>query len=53
MFGAAIAQSVQRLATGFTVRGKNPVVGEIFRTRQDRPWGPHSLLYYGYLFLTG
>jgi len=22
--------------------------GEIFRTRPDRPWGPHSLLYNGY-----
>ena len=22
--------------------------GEIFRTRPDRPWGPHILLYDGY-----
>ena len=26
-----------------------PVGGEIFRTRPDRPWGPLSLLYNGYL----
>ena len=24
-----------------------PVGGEIFRTRPDRPWGPHSPLYKG------
>jgi hypothetical protein len=27
---------------------KNPGGGEIFRRRPDRPWGPPSLLYYGY-----
>jgi hypothetical protein len=42
---AGIAQSVQRLATGWTVRGTNPGGGEIFRTRPDRPWSPPSLLY--------
>ena len=31
----------------------NPGVGEIFRTRQDRPWGPPSLLYNGYRFFPG
>ena len=36
-FGAAIAQSVLRLATGWTVRGSNPVGGEIFRTVQTGP----------------
>ena len=41
---AGIVQSVQRLATGWTVRGSNPGGGEIFRTRPDRPWGPPSLL---------
>jgi hypothetical protein len=45
---AGIAQSVQRLATGRTVRGSNPGGGEIFRTRPDRLWGPPSLLYNGY-----
>ena len=30
--GAGIAQSVYRLATGWTVRGSNPGGGEIFRT---------------------
>jgi hypothetical protein len=46
--GAAIAQSVQRLATSWTVRGSNPGGGEIFRTRPNRSWGPPSLLYNGY-----
>jgi hypothetical protein len=40
--------SVQRLATSWKVRGTNPGEGEIFRTRPDRPWRPHSLLYDGY-----
>ena len=34
--------SVQRLATGWTVRGSNPVRGEIFCTRPDRPRVPPS-----------
>jgi hypothetical protein len=45
---AGIAQSVQRLATGWTVRGSNPGGGDILRSRPDRPWGPSSLLYNGY-----
>jgi hypothetical protein len=45
---AGIAQSVQRLATGCTVRGSNPGGDEIFRTRLHRPGGPPSLLYNGY-----
>ena len=44
----SIAQSVQRLVTGCTVRGSNPGGGQIIRTRPDRPWGPPSLLYSGY-----
>jgi len=40
-----IAQSVQRIATGWTVRGSNPGCGEMFRTRPDRPSGPPSLAY--------
>jgi len=48
-----IAQSVQGLATGWTVRGSNPGVGEIFRTCQDRPWGPPSLLNNGYRLFPG
>ena len=51
--GGRIAQSVQRLATDWTVRGSNPGGGEIFRTRPDRPWGPSSLLYNGYRFFPG
>ena len=27
---------------------KNPGGGEIFRIRQDRPWGPPNFLYNGY-----
>ena len=42
------AQLVQRLATGWTIRGSNPGGGEIFRTCPDRPWGPPSFLYSGY-----
>jgi len=46
---SAVAQSVQRLATGCTVRGSNPGWrGEIFCTRPNRPWGPRNLLYDGY-----
>jgi hypothetical protein len=44
---------VLRLATGWAVRGSNPVGGEIFRTCPDRPWGPPSLLYNGYRAFTG
>jgi len=33
---------------GWTLRGSNPVWGEIIRTRQEWPWGPPSLLYNGY-----
>ena len=36
---AGIAQLVQRLATGWMVRGSNFGGGVIFRTRPDRPWG--------------
>jgi hypothetical protein len=43
----------KRLATGWTVRGSNPGVGEIFRTCPDRSWGPPSLLYNGYQVFTG
>jgi hypothetical protein len=42
---AGIAQSVQWIAMGFTVRGTNPGEGEILHTRPDRPWGPPGLLY--------
>jgi hypothetical protein len=43
-----IAQSVQRVATDWTVLGSNPGGGEIYRTRADRPWGLPNLLYNGY-----
>jgi hypothetical protein len=45
---AGIAWSVQRLATGWTVRRSNPRGSEIFRTRADRTWGALSLLDNGY-----
>jgi len=41
------------MPTGWTVRGSNPGGGEIFRTCQDRPWGPLSLLYNGYRVFPG
>ena len=48
-----VAQSVQRLATFWMVRGSNPRGDEIFRTCSDRPWGPPSLLYNGYRVFPG
>ena len=48
-----VAQSVQRLATGWTVRGSNPGGGQIFRICPDRPWGPPSLLYNRYRVFPG
>ena len=50
---SGIAQSVQRLATGRTIRESNLGGGEIFLTRPDRPWGPPSLLYNGYRIFPG
>ena len=35
---AAIAQSVQRLTTGWMVKRSNLCRGQIFRTRSERPW---------------
>ena len=43
-----MAQSVQRLATRWTVPGSNRGEGEIFRTPPDRLWGPSSILHNGY-----
>ena len=48
-----VAYSVQRLATGWMVRGSNAGVGDIFRTCPDRPWGPPSLLYNRYRIFPG
>jgi hypothetical protein len=53
VFTEAVAQSIQRLATVWTVRGSNPGGGEIFRTFPDRSWGPPSLLYNGYRVFPG
>ena len=49
----AIAQSVEPLATSWTVRGSNPSEGEIFRTCPERPWGPPSFLYNVYRVFPG
>ena len=48
-----VAQSVERLATGWTVGGSNPGGGEIFRTFPDRPWSPPSHLYNEYRVFPG
>jgi len=50
---SGIAQSVQRLATGWTVRGLKIGGGEIFRTRPDRSWGLPSILHNGYRVFPG
>ena len=47
-----VAQSIKRLATGWTVRDRIPV-GTRFYARPDRPWGPPSLLYNGYRVFPG
>ena len=41
---AARAQSVERLAVGWTVQGSNPFGGEVFRTRSTGP-GAHPVSY--------
>jgi hypothetical protein len=48
-----VAQSIQRLTTGWTVRGSNPGGGEIFRIRPDRTRGLPSLLCNGYWVFPG
>jgi len=41
-----LAESTQRLVTGWMVRGSNcGGGGKFFRTRPDRPWGPGRFLY--------
>jgi len=47
-----VAQSVERLNTGWTVRDRIPVVTR-FSDRPDWSWGPPSLLYYGYRVFPG
>jgi len=48
IWGTGIAQSVERFATGWTVRGLIPGGDKIFRTRPDRPWDSPSHLYNKY-----
>ena len=45
---AGRAQSVQPLATGWTVRESSPGGGEIFPTHPGGRWDPPSVLYNGY-----
>jgi hypothetical protein len=45
---SGISQSLQRLATAWTLHGSNPGGDDVFRTRPDRPWGSSSLLHNGY-----
>ena len=47
-----VAQSVQRLSTGWTVRDRIPV-GTRFSARPDLPWGPPRLLHNGYRVFPG
>ena len=47
-----VAQSVQQLTTGWTVRDQI-LAGTRFSARPDRPWGPLSLLYNGYRVFPG
>ena len=47
-----IAQSVQRLTTGWRDRDRIPM-GTRFSARPDRPWGPPSLLYNRYRLFPG
>ena len=50
---AAIAQSINRMATGWTGQGSNTGVGVIFRTFADRHWGSPIHLYNGYRVFGG
>jgi hypothetical protein len=50
---AGKAQSVQRLATSWTVRGSNPGGSEIVHTFPYLPWVLSSLLYNGYRVISG
>jgi hypothetical protein len=47
-----VAQSVQQLTTGWTVRGSNPGRAR-FSARPEWPWGPPSLLYNEYRVFPG
>jgi hypothetical protein len=49
-------KSIASIATRYGLNGlgiESHVGGEIFRARQDRPWGPPSLLYNGYRVFPG
>ena len=48
-----IAQSVQRLAAGWTVWESNPGRGEMFRTPPDQPWSQPSHLNNWYRVIPG
>jgi len=44
-FSFVLTQSLQGLATVWTVRGSKPGGGEIFLTSPNQPWSPPSFLY--------
>jgi hypothetical protein len=50
---AAIAQSVYRIITGWTIRGSSPGGGEIYRVCLGQSRGPPNLLYMGYRVFPG
>jgi hypothetical protein len=50
---AAIAQSVQWLIRGSTIRGSKPNDGEVFHIRPEWSWFPPSLLHKGYRIIVG
>ena len=56
MHGKRGSVGVFGIATGYGLDGpgiESRWWGEIFRTCQDRPWGPPSLLYNGYRVFPG
>jgi len=53
VLGAVACQSVQRLATGWTVRGSNPDGALFSATVQPALGGPPSLLYIEYWVISG
>ena len=48
-----IAQSVYRLARGWTDQGSNPGEGDVFRALSDRPRFPRPSFYNGYRIFPG
>jgi hypothetical protein len=51
--GPRISQSLEQLATRWTVWGSNPGGGEILRTHLEWPWDPPRLQCNGDWFIPG